>query len=81
MNPYEELHKRCYEALWRDGKYSGVDAVMAEVFRTLETVTPEMVDAVVPGSVRRRTIEERAKEDWIAMLRVSPLAPPKEPGK
>ena len=65
MSAYEELRRRCSEALWKDGKYQGVDVVLTEIFRTLEN----SAEAVVRPHLRR---------DLIAWLRVSPLAAPAE---
>jgi hypothetical protein len=55
------------------------DAVLAEVFRTLETVPPEMFDAwlnaVALNSVPTDLTLSDADADWLAMLRASPLNP------
>ena len=71
MSAYEELLKRCAEAMWTDSQYNGVAAVLAEVLRTLETVTPEMVQAWNDDE------ESTAHSDWLSMLHASPLEPPK----
>lgn len=55
-------------------------AMIAEVLRTLETVTPEMVAAWVDERITEEiafpTSEEYASASWLAMLRASPLSPP-----
>lgn len=85
MSPYDELRERCNRvalnavcgrkslpvAFVRDCE---VKAILAEVFRTLETVTPEMRAAWF-GSADAATVM------WHSMLHASPLAPPKKSGR
>lgn len=88
MSAYKELVERCAEASKYvqpySGKHARIRAVLAEVFRTLETVTPEMVDAwmdaafhdePMDGLSAKDTNTHGARADWLAMLRASPLAP------
>jgi hypothetical protein len=67
VSAYEELAERCYKALWADGKYNGVDVVLAEVLRTLETVTPEIVTAAFGGA------DDENIAAFRKLLRASPL--------
>jgi hypothetical protein len=50
-------------------------AILAEVERTLETVTPEMIDAweTTPDFGGKIPVYER---EWLNMLHASPLFPP-----
>ena len=96
MSAYDELVERCAKleianhkekcpwseeaevtTYWRDS----ARLVLAEVRRTLETVTPEMVEAWVdeptPDQIAFPTSREYAEGSWLAMLHVSPLEPPK----
>jgi len=69
MSAYETLVKRVAETIWdnRHDSWNGQSrAVLAEVYRTLENVTPDGWQASAPRS------------DWLAMLRASPLAAPAE---
>lgn len=72
MSPYEELVKRCrkeaHSISWRT-----CELVLAEVFRTLETVRPEMYAAALEAMVSNHD----AYAAWRSMLRASPIAPPK----
>lgn len=69
MSAYEELVERC-RIHPTDCTEADMRAVLAEVLRTLETVTPEMWDALPPRALD-------FDEAYLAMLRASPLAPPK----
>jgi hypothetical protein len=78
MSAYEELLGRCQRALWNDGQYMGLGEVLAEVLRTLETVSPEMIEAgddLVP--IARGTESYRGfpvpEKVFAVMLRASPL--------
>jgi hypothetical protein len=91
MSAYDELVERCATAydnvLWgvfegttsaREMQLAASRAFLAEVRRTLETVTPEMVagywgefDKCEPKVTARRL----ATNAWIDMLRASPLNP------
>lgn len=62
-----------------------IRAALSEVIRTLETVTPEMQIAGDNADVLSWSSEEGEGLDsmdweagWLAMLRASPLMPPKE---
>jgi hypothetical protein len=77
---YEELVDRCVEG---NRSYFGhvitedvemIRYVLAEVLRTLETVTPEMGNAFL-NSPRQHTREPFGSRYWLAMLRASPLTP------
>ena len=74
MSRYEELRERCWTAAKLLGPTEFIEAVMAEVFRTLETVTPEMYAAAFEAMVPNHD----AYAAWGSMLRASPLAPPKD---
>ena len=50
------------------------EAKLAEVFRTLETVTPEMLAPFA------KVTKKMPRPTWLAMLSASPLAPPKDNG-
>lgn len=83
MSGYEELVERCGKAAhsinWRTCETADImRLVLAEVFRTLETVTPEMEHAWHNQPVGRLSRKATAQNDWLAMLRTSPLAPPKD---
>ena len=76
MSAYDDLHDRCMtEITGEDSLIDGVHAVLAEVLRTLETVTPEMFRAW--GRAATLRTGDGATRDWLAMLHASPLAPPK----
>jgi hypothetical protein len=81
MSAYEELVERCVRATWdakdaRPARFSAAArrhdtrVILAEVLRTLETVTPEMWDALPPRALD-------FDEAYLAMLRASPITPPK----
>lgn len=81
MSAYEELVGRCVNAqpfLGQPG-YDPADdnmrAVLAEVLRTLETVTPEMADAFMKSPIEASKSPYGSRY-WLAMLRASPLTPP-----
>lgn len=79
---YEELRKQIADyltdnficsdvtAVPADECFKEADFLLALIFRTLENVTPEMRCAINVRAMPRPT--------WLAMLKVSPLAPPKE---
>lgn len=82
MSPYKELLARCAlasvnavastpEAGDADVIVLGTAAVLAEILRTLETVTPEM------GLQGEAEVGDDQDADacWLSMLRASPLAP------
>jgi hypothetical protein len=85
MNEYEELVERCAKEIWREfqtNKSSSsqnlAKVAIAEVLRTLETVTPEMIEAgddLVP--IARGTESYRGfpvpEKVFAVMLRASPL--------
>ena len=88
MSAYEDLRKRIADYLTgqfimddisrvpADECLREADYILAEVYRTLENVTPEMDDAWdLPG---RKIDETCIANTFLAMLRASPLAPPKE---
>lgn len=78
MSGYRELRERVADILYVKpaGRYTEcADTILAEVLRTLETVTPEMEESGLRQSYGLNTIEALAK-DWLAMLRASPLSPP-----
>lgn len=67
MSAYEELVERCMVI---DAK-APITAILAEVLRTLGTVTPEMdKEGLVLGDQRDHLAI------WHAMLRASPITPP-----
>lgn len=73
MSDYEELVERCAHKVTHhhaDTSEGFARLVLAEVLRTLETMTPEMWDALPPRALD-------FDEAYLAMLRASPLAPPK----
>ena len=90
MSAYGQLVERCARELFLDrypdsswtrlhdmskNDYCGhARAILAEVLRTLEAVTPEMEEAGLSTSYGLNTVEALSK-DWTAMLRASPLAP------
>lgn len=80
MTPYsyDALVERCSKG--GSIQYPHIEYVLAEVLRTLETVTPEMVAAWVDERTTEEiafpTSEEYASASWLAMLRASPLSPP-----
>lgn len=65
MTDYEELAERCRDLWWM----GSVEPILAEVYRTLENITPEMLLV---------SDDDMPEWNWLAMLRASPLAPPKE---
>lgn len=70
MSAYDELVARCIDAYWADAEGDlefDIKAVLAEVFRTLKNVTPEMKETMANHIIE--------KDDWLAMLRASPLNP------
>lgn len=78
MSAYEELIVRCAHAAVTKGGggadrgWIGVtEAILAEVLRTLEVVTPEMFEAYCA--------EGCFPQSWVATLRASPLQPPAKP--
>lgn len=79
MSAYEELHKRCYDLTIEAGD-EDVHIILREVLRTLEAVTPEMVDAWIESPIYAGLDGDKmaAPEEWLAMLRASPLVPPKD---
>lgn len=87
MTERDELFERCKAAATGRFNYSldaSIESVLAEVFRTLETVTPEMVrawDNPTDEPSDFPTSFECAQSIWTDMLRASPLAPPKEQSK
>ena len=64
MSAYEELVERCDALMPRSTR-----AILAEVLRTLETVTPEMWNAFHDEPY------ESAEAKMLAILRASPLTP------
>jgi hypothetical protein len=77
---YEALLERCTglcrdEMLGEDYLEDGIRAVLAEVLRTLETVTPEMGQAYLLAP-RQGSHEYYGSTYWLAMLRASSLTPP-----
>lgn len=88
MSRYEELVERCNSAITDRNNYSreaALRAILAEVLRTLETVTPEMQGAADNADVLSWSSEEGEGLDsmdleaaWLAILHASPLMPPKE---
>ena len=83
MTSYEELRSRVAKAISGSGvtfprSIRQADAALAEVFHTLETVTPEMVKAWDNTLDKNDfpTSEDYASSDWLAMLHASPLTPP-----
>jgi hypothetical protein len=85
MSAYEELVERCRKAANTRTDLSSrtVKSVLAEVMRTLENVTPEMGTAVLatygkPDKSTAKLMREHLARDWIAMLRASPISPPKD---
>jgi len=80
MNAYEDLVERCHKAAKAVTPYSGSQArtraVLAEVLRTLETVTPEMAAAAEHQVDSLRCDEQVESECYLAMLRASALSPP-----
>jgi hypothetical protein len=74
MSAYEELVERC-SALFYLGPHSAEDreavrSILAEVLRTLESPTNEMLGASWP-----RTKGSLTRDAWDATLRASPLNP------
>ena len=74
LPPYEALLERCVglcrdEMLGEEYLESGMRAALAEVMRTLETVTPEQL-SWAQGYANGTHI-------WHGMLHASPLEPPK----
>ena len=68
-----------------DGHEEGIRAVLAEVLRTLQTVTPEMQEAWdivdnTPTPFENPRGKTWAEEDWLAMLAASPLNPEESSG-
>jgi hypothetical protein len=78
VNAYDELVERCAEIIPLSDEPATIvaRAVLAEVLRTLETVTPDMEEAGLRTSYGLNTVEALAK-DWSAMLCASPVTPPK----
>ena len=74
MSQYEELRERCCQVIIGRVPERVVDDILAEVFRTLETVTPEMLAPFA------KVTKKMPRPTWLAMLRASPLAPPKDNG-
>lgn len=82
MSAYEELIERC-EKIVTEGYDTGAfdslgydaatRAILAEVLRTLEIVTPEMARA-------HGEAEPNSRAEWLAALRASPLVPKTEGG-
>ena len=74
MTAYEELVDRCYDAFYEaymaTDPLNGMRKALAEVLRTLETVTPAMLKAWEDDE------ESTAHSDWLCMLHASPLSPP-----
>ena len=81
MSAYEELVDRCLdigtpETTWEED----VTAILAEVLRTLKTVTPEMSDrglTELNDWDRSCGMSGGQDEIYLAMLHASPLEPPK----
>jgi hypothetical protein len=72
MSKYSEYMKltvRCHSAT-RSASYKDVERILAEVLRTLQTVTPEMENDVGLQPIAARAV-------WLAMLHASPLEPSK----
>lgn len=70
MSAYEELRDRCEGIVWTSYELSveaTVQMVLAEVFRTLETMTPVSLGYLDTAG--------EMNETWLALLRASPLAP------
>lgn len=72
MTAYEDLHCRCLSSIEKHhvgllSSNGAISQILAEVLRTLETVTPEMSKA--ESMWTRPAI-------WRAMLAASPLAKP-----
>ena len=72
MSGHEELLERIAPFVW-DYSHGHARALLAEVLRTLENPTDEMLRASWP-----RTKGSLARDAWDAMLHASPLTPPKE---
>ena len=72
MSGHEELLERIAPFVW-DYSHGHARALLAEVRRTLEAVTPEMSEA---GDCAFEN--GYVHEVYSAMLRASPLTPPKE---
>ena len=73
MSAYEQLVDRCCALRSKHIEKSTeqvIQIIIAEVLRTLATVTPEMEAAVTSGN------PEDAEDLWLALLRASPLSPP-----
>ena len=71
MSAYEELRERCHSLSLNEAwSMRVVEVILAEVFRTLKTVTPEMDDAA--------KFHNSQHENWLAILHASPLVPPKD---
>jgi len=84
MSTYEELLDAVqqkvidYDNAW-DSSGAVARNILSLVFRTLETVTPEMCrSAFEDGWFPTMTGDEDLTRWYLAMLRASPLAPPKE---
>lgn len=77
MSAYEELVERVVRTA---GSHYEADAdigraILAEVLRTLETMTPEMEREWGAAGGKAHINGSGASRDWLAMLRASPLSP------
>jgi hypothetical protein len=73
MSAYEELVERCEDAAMTSEYDDIMPVVLAEVLRTLETVTPEMESAL------ENAIGSGAVRDWLTALALCPLNPSVQP--
>jgi hypothetical protein len=89
VSVHNDLIRRCMSADPDESSEASVRAILAEAFRTLETVTPEMFEEWMdkePDDFGEKpipygrgwkpwTAEQNCRAGWLAMLRASPLNP------